>query len=157
MVHGYTFDSIQGTLEVIPNCLSYMTCVTREPSGELEVDFEGETKVNWDAQKPMLAEDGQRIWVTTEDDGVDEDTCVIVPENFEDVDLDDPKIDLPVRPALVDALLAFIRAAKIESSVRRELSEGPKLRSRMLETVEKTIGFAAIHPERAALLAKLKS
>ena len=56
MVHGYTFDSIQGTLEVIPNCLSYMTCVTREPSGELEVDFEGETKVNWDAQKPMLAE-----------------------------------------------------------------------------------------------------
>jgi hypothetical protein len=156
---GSTFLELAGTAEDIFDSVAAVTEVTRMKNGETDLVYGGETDVNWDSQKTRLDPRGFRIWIQAENcQFISEDRCVIVPEDeAAAIDLEDPNIELKVRPALVEALVTYLQeTAKVIVAIR-ELLEDLALTSLTVDAAETMIGFSATHPERAELLKALQA
>jgi hypothetical protein len=154
---GISFLELAGTAEDIFDSIGGVTAVTRKKNGEMDLDWEGSTDVNWDSQKTRVDSRGFRIWIEAASCRfISEDRCVIVPEDeAAAIDLEDPNIDLKVRPALVQALVTYLQETAKVSGAIRELQDGRALMSLTVEEAETTIGFSTLHPEREALLKAL--
>lgn len=156
---GSSFLELAGTAEDIFDSVAAVIEVTRMKNGETDLVWGGETEVNWDSQKTRLDPRGFRIWIQAEScEFISEDRCVLVPEDeAAAIDLEDPNIELKVRPALVQALVAYLQETAKVSDAIRELRADGTLMSLAVEEAEATIGFSAIYPERSALLKALQA
>lgn len=156
---GATFLELVGTAEDIFDSVAAVTEVTRMKDGQADVAWEGSTDVNWDAQKTRLDPRGFRIWIQAENyQFISEDRCIIVPEELAaSIDFEDPHTELKVRPALVQALLTYLKEVSKVAEAISELQASPALTSLAVDAAESAIGFSALHPERAELLKALQA
>lgn len=72
---------IQGTLERVSG-LAYVMGASRKPDGELDLEYEGETKIWWDEQR-TVREKGQMIFVDHEGNEYLESEVMLVEEGSE--------------------------------------------------------------------------
>jgi hypothetical protein len=147
------FKPLLGTVEDIPACLSRVTAVSRNKAA-LAVEWSG-TEVNWDDQKTRLDAQGLRQWFTVNGTIVSEAQCIVVPTNYAaDLDENDPHIELDARPALVGALVKYLKAHGLVNAVREELALDLS-GSETLEHAQQAIGFYTIYPERVLVQEQL--
>jgi Glyoxalase superfamily protein len=158
LLQGLNFEELSGTLEDIQDCVSGVSSVTRDARGLVDVEYAGETEVNWDGQRTRLDEQGYRLWVSTGCSIFSETQCVLVPEDeAQALNTDDPSINLPVRSALIQALLEYLTEKKQLVNAREELTQDKCQFSAAVDNAEMAIGFSTIYPERLELLNRLKS
>jgi len=71
---------LRGTLETIKG-IAYAKAVVVQP-GTIEPEYEGETDVDWDSQRPTM-EHGQRLWECVERDVYRELQLLIIEEELD--------------------------------------------------------------------------
>lgn len=76
---------ITGTAETIP-ATAIALSATRREDGTLEVQYEGQTDVDWDGQKTLKTPNGQRLYVTDSGEWVPESHVMLVPYDHGDDD-----------------------------------------------------------------------
>lgn len=113
LVTGLDLYGLEGTLDDITYCTANVNSVNREASGELDVQFSGDTEVNWDGQETRHDRRNVRLWWSENADAVPEDRCIVVPEGLDRGSniLNEEVVqeyDLPVRMELVDAAFRYL-------------------------------------------------
>ncbi len=79
---------ITGTLETVPG-EAFLARATRTPEGTLDLEYEGETQVSWDAQRSVYRE-GQKVFVDEDGNEYLESQVMLVPVGWEpDEDIQD--------------------------------------------------------------------
>lgn len=139
-----TFQPLEGTYERLWGTASVSGA--RREGTELELDYAGETFVEWDGQRTVKRR-GVRVWLDENQNEYLESQLVLVPRGIE---YNVYEASLTVRTALVDAYLAYLEQhANCRSAVERAPREG-------LSRIAKTLGFALTRKEEDAVLAQFK-
>lgn len=131
--------AVQGTSETVLGTAN-VNSVRRSATGEPEPEYSGETEVYWDTQEGVRDAAGRQLWVGGRGEDVPADHLVLLPLDY----WGDPRGDetLPVRDALVQAMLRWLRAQ-------------PRRDAPALEQAQQTLGYRLTNRELAALQALL--
>lgn len=115
LMSGIYLELMQDTVEFIPDCTASVYGVTRQ-AGVLDIEYAGDTEVNWDGQVPQKDSRGVALWVSGNGNQIAEDCCVVIPEGFCEEDDEDfydadrcQSYAIPVRKALVVQVARYIR------------------------------------------------
>lgn len=138
-LYSGSFIVIQGTLDNVPG-IATISSVTRDATGQHQVESAGETDVIWDDQE-TVTEDGQVVYVDDDGENVLCDKTMLLPESF-DGDVE----ELPVRQAIVEDFDLYLGVEKLT---------GDALES-AISQAEQDSGFELTPQERKALK-KLRS
>lgn len=151
VLDGRTFTPVEGTLEDIFECTASACTATRNRNGLLEAVHEGETSVNWDAQRSRRDSAGQLVWVLG-GEFITSQLCILAPEGFEGPD--EPGWEaLPVREALVDQYEAVAKHLGLTEALRAELHAGQS--TAVYEQLLAHVQFALHRGERNRLYSLL--
>ena len=126
-VHGLTMAKVAGTLDDIWNCLANTNAATRQKDGSLDIQYSGDTDVNWDDQETRRDTRGVALWQDGDCETVPEDSLVLVPEGCEDLNLlseealENEGIDLEPREELIDACFRWLKDNELVQAAVAEL------------------------------------
>ena len=82
LVTGLTLKLLHGTVEDILGCTAFVDEVNRDKLVAGEVDYAGETEVDWNGQQTRVDSRGIKLWYDIAYQYVAEDQCVIIPEDW---------------------------------------------------------------------------
>lgn len=152
LITGF-FETLEGTLEDIKACTCAATGERRGADGKVEIEFGGETDVNWDGQETQVGDNQRVLWWTEGSETVNEVHCVMAPENF---DADEPEEAL-VRVALVDIYERIVREnPKCDLQTALGECEGPRDYRPTLAWIAQELKFDLHEGEAQALLLRLR-
>lgn len=158
MLHGVSWAEVEGRVEDIEKCIALTDGALRGEDGELNLEYQGTTEVNWDGQTSRLSMWGHHLYqVSGIVDFVEEPYLVIAPEG-----LDTPKLVNQwmtskeasakyIRSALVQAYAEYLqqrKTLKLSSMSENELST-------LCATEARNVGFSLTAAELDALYVKL--
>lgn len=119
MLHGVNGALVLGRVEDIESCISLTFGATRDADGELDMEFQGTTEVNWDGQAPRLSMRGRHLYqVSGIQDFVEEPYLVVAPEGLDTPELVGQWMSSKeasakyVRNALVQAYAEYLQKRK---------------------------------------------
>lgn len=153
VVDGRDFSAMDGTVEDILYCVASASCASRDSSGELSPDYEGDTDVNWDGQETRRNKAGYQLWQSDGGDSVSEARVILVPEWFQgpdDEDDDEDPQELPCREELLDAYHEYATGNQLSDKLKEELPRDG-LASQTLDAIADVLGFALHRSECASL------
>lgn len=139
------FEQLEGTYERLTGTAAVSSA--RREGSTLELDFMGETFVNWNDQTTVRRR-GVRLWLDEDQNSYSESQLVLAPSGWE---RDLYSAPLTVRQALVDAYLAYLAEnAKAWPSTE-------EAQRQLLSNVAKTLGFALTRNEEDVVLSHFKN
>ncbi len=154
---GAEFETVSGTLVDIRSCTAQATDARRLSDGTLDVEYAGETEINWDEVHSARDAAGFALWVREDGFIVSEAQCVLMSTDYEDgIGALDPEFDAPVRSALITAFITYLTETEVIARVIEELATD-LTGSLLISQAVKTLGFQITYPERVALLQQLRA
>lgn len=143
---GPGFEILEGTAERVLGTAA--VCVVSRGEGDhLDIDYAGETHVDWDSQESLTDKRDVVCWVDDSWNMYPQTRLVILPDEYHGNPFSDE--DLPIRDKLVAAFASYFEEY---GSAAKEAAT-PEMREKVLNQAEAVVGFDLTKRERQQIAA----